>query len=80
MPAIQPIARKIIAFIRSPNWILRPVGMGQRVYNPEELEDFAQKPELLMALRKTNEAVMNSVFSKAIPCPLRKDQLCTKST
>ena len=61
LPALQPISRHITFFMRSPAWILPPVGRGQHEYTQDEL-DRLRDPKILTALRKTNEGVVNSYF------------------
>ncbi|KAI9842245.1 MAG: hypothetical protein M1837_007390 [Sclerophora amabilis] len=63
LPAIQPTVRNLTVFIRSPTWILPPIGAGQHIYTPREIEEFTNNPAALMALRKGNERVVNSFFS-----------------
>ena len=64
LPAIQPSAGTLTAFIRSPNWIISTVGTEQRAYTETEIKNFTYKAKVLTALRKANEAVMNSYFSR----------------
>ena len=73
LPAIQPVVKSVTNFIRSPTWITSLVAHGQHYYTEEELADFATKPDHLMAVRKANEKVVNSLFSK-----LRRPYLLTK--
>ncbi len=64
LPQIQPVVEKVINFIRSPSWIVPLIGSGQHFYSQSEIESFVKDPSKLMVLRKTNEAVANSIFSK----------------
>ncbi|MCJ1303442.1 hypothetical protein MMC08_006252 [Hypocenomyce scalaris] len=63
LPAVQPSAGTLTAFIRSPNWIISTVGTEQRAYTETEIKNFTYKPKALTALRKANEAVLNSYFT-----------------
>ncbi|ORX93983.1 hypothetical protein BCR34DRAFT_580256 [Clohesyomyces aquaticus] len=63
LPAIQPKAREIITFIRSPIWILRTIADEPKPYSDAEKKEFLTNPEKLMHLRKYNEGVMNSIYS-----------------
>ena len=48
--------------MRSPTWILPPIGKSQHTYTVAELEEH-KDPEKLSILRKTNERIVNSYFS-----------------
>ena len=63
LPQIQPVVKHLTTFIRSPSWIVPLIGSGQHNYTQDEKEALIQNPKNLMILRKTNEAVVNSIFS-----------------
>ncbi|KAF2676349.1 monooxygenase [Lentithecium fluviatile CBS 122367] len=63
LPAIQPQAREIVTFIRSPIWILRTISDDPKPYTEVEKREFLADPDKLMRLRKYNEGVMNSIYS-----------------
>lgn len=64
LPTIQPVVESLINFVRSPNWLLTSIGTEQRDYTQEEIDIFTHEPGALMALRKANENVVNSIFGK----------------
>lgn len=79
LPAIQPVVKSITNFIRSPTWISSLIGQEQHCYTDEELANFATKPDHLTAVRKMNEMVVNSVFSKLCLTHLLVKQYLTQS-
>ena len=62
LPLLKGVAKEVITFFRSPNWILPSVGAEQRRYTKEEVQRFAEDPESLTALRRRTEASLNSYF------------------
>ena len=64
LPAIQPLAKEVIHFIRSPNWILPHIGEGQRAYTRDEIDKFDKDPISLTSKRKATEATLNSYFGR----------------
>ena len=64
LPAIQPLAKELVTFVRSPNWILPHIGEGQRGFSQREIDDFGRDPRLLTLKRKATEASLNSYFGK----------------
>ena len=64
--AIQPIVGKLTIFIRQPNWIFGPFGSEPRAYTKEEIQEFEQRPDVLLQLRKQNEVRINSYFESCI--------------
>ena len=67
LPQIQPFADQITTFVRSPTWLLPFVGGDQNTYTQYEIENFETCPGALTKLRKTNEAFVNSYFSRSWP-------------
>jgi cation diffusion facilitator CzcD-associated flavoprotein CzcO len=61
--AIQPAVGHLTVFIRQPSWILGPFGEPPRQYSDKEIDDFVNKPGLLLQKRKKFENVVNSYFS-----------------
>lgn len=63
LPAIQPIVRTAKIIIRTPSWMLPDISSETSTFTPDQIKEFIEKPELLMALRQENERTMNSIFS-----------------
>ncbi|MCJ1385611.1 hypothetical protein MMC17_008734 [Xylographa soralifera] len=64
--AIQSFVGRLTIFVRQPNWIFGPFGPEPRAYTKEEIEEFEQKPDVLLQLRKQNEVRINSYFESCI--------------
>jgi hypothetical protein len=82
LPQIQPRVHRLTLFFRTPIWILSTISGGQRSYTSSEIHDFMMNPKTLMTLRKKNETVINSVFSKSEGCCevcSRNAQKCDRS-
>ncbi|KAG6840956.1 hypothetical protein C0991_003016 [Blastosporella zonata] len=62
VPTIQPIVEKLSVFVRHPTWVAPVQSFQQHVYTPAELENFHSDPAALLAYRKVQENVMNSMF------------------
>ncbi|KAK8052687.1 hypothetical protein PG996_011988 [Apiospora saccharicola] len=62
LEALQPIAGQLTVFIRQPTWVLGPFAAPPRSYTAEELQDYADHPERLLAKRKQFENRVNSYF------------------
>ncbi|KAK8045564.1 hypothetical protein PG993_005588 [Apiospora rasikravindrae] len=62
LEALQPIASHLTVFIRQPTWVFGPFGAPPRCYTADELQDFADSPETLLAKRKHFENRVNSYF------------------
>lgn len=65
LPQIQPQVDSLTMFFRTPLWILPTISGGQRQYTQQEINELAINPKALMLLRKRNETVMNSIFSRS---------------
>ncbi|KAI1855661.1 hypothetical protein JX266_000526 [Neoarthrinium moseri] len=63
LPAIQPIVRSAKIIIRTPSWMLPDISTETSTFTSHQIEEFVNKPELLMALRQENERTMNSIFT-----------------
>lgn len=63
LPAIQPIAKSVTIFIRSPTWLLPDISTEAGKFTTDEIERFVREPETVLALRQENERTMNSIFS-----------------
>lgn len=61
LPSIQPLVNNLTTYIRNPTWISPPFGNEQRTYSESELEDFKNKPGVLLRLRKENENRINGL-------------------
>ena len=68
LPALEPVARNVTTFFRSPNWILPSIGAEQREYTVKEIWKFAKGPNALSALRSKTEASLNSYFGNDRRC------------
>jgi cation diffusion facilitator CzcD-associated flavoprotein CzcO len=64
LPSIQPKAKHIINFVRSPIWVLPTISSGAKTFTKEEILSFATQRDKHTALRKYNESVVNSIFCK----------------
>jgi cation diffusion facilitator CzcD-associated flavoprotein CzcO len=64
LPAIQPIAKKVKVFVRTPRWTLPSVNSNKGKFSPEEIEKFIKDPQAVTNLRLENERTLNSFFSK----------------
>ena len=62
LPSIQPLVNNLTTFIRNPTWISPPFGNEQRTYSESELEEFKNKPGVLLRLRKDNENRINGLL------------------
>jgi cation diffusion facilitator CzcD-associated flavoprotein CzcO len=62
LPTIQPIVSKLTTFIREPTWVSPVQGLEGHAYTKEEMEEFATKPEVLLAYRKNIEQNLNAQF------------------
>ena len=62
MTAIQPMASRLVHFVRQPNWVTGAFGDQPRDYTNEEIEEFKNKPGHLLETRKKFERVVNSYF------------------
>jgi cation diffusion facilitator CzcD-associated flavoprotein CzcO len=65
LPAIQPIVQKAKIVIRTPSWMLPDISTETSTFTPDQIREFVEKPEVLMALRQENERTMNSIFSES---------------
>lgn len=63
LPAIQPIVRRAKIIIRTASWMLPDISTETSTFTPEQIQEFVNTPELLLALRQGNERTMNSIFS-----------------
>lgn len=63
LPTIQPHIKKVTTFIREPTYVSPVQGLEQHVYTPQELHDFATKPQELLAYRKNIESGLNGQFA-----------------
>ncbi|KAL4879757.1 monooxygenase [Aspergillus karnatakaensis] len=63
LPAIQPIAKSVTIFIRSPVWVLPDISSEAGKYSSEQIKEFVRSPEKVLDLRRTNERTMNSIFT-----------------
>lgn len=62
LPTIQPLAKKITAFIRQPTWVSPAHGLEQHIFTKHEKEVFATKPGALLDYRKNIERGLNGQF------------------
>jgi cation diffusion facilitator CzcD-associated flavoprotein CzcO len=65
LPQIQPIARHIDLYIRTPSWISPPIGAPKGKnppYTIEEQERFRDDPVFSLTTRKTLESSFNTMF------------------
>ncbi|KEY73043.1 hypothetical protein S7711_06117 [Stachybotrys chartarum IBT 7711] len=74
LPAIQPIAKSLTIFIRSPTWLLPDISTEGGKFKPEDIESFIQQPETLLELRRTNERTMNSIFTLYLKGTILQEQ------
>ena len=63
LPAIQPQASKITAFIRSPTWVQPFRGLEQHYFSEEERREFENDAEALLQYRKRQETGLNASFA-----------------
>lgn len=63
LPSIQPKAKHIVNFVRSPIWVLPTISSGAKNFTQDEILGFAAHRDRHTALRKYNESVVNSIFS-----------------
>lgn len=64
LPAILPDVKKITHFIRKGTWVAPPLrGLVQHKYTPEELDRFANEPDLLLNHRKKYQSSTTGVFN-----------------
>lgn len=66
LPTIQPIAKSVKIFIRSPVWVLPDISNEAGQYSQEEIDNFVSNAESVQALRQNNERTMNSIFSRSL--------------
>jgi hypothetical protein len=64
LPAIQPVVKSVTIFIRSPVWVLPDISVEAGEFSAEQIKDFVEHPEKVLALRRENERTMNSIFSE----------------
>jgi cation diffusion facilitator CzcD-associated flavoprotein CzcO len=64
LPAIQPLVKSVTIFIRSPVWVLPDISVEAGQFSPEQIKEFVEHPEKVLALRRENERTMNSIFSE----------------
>ncbi|KAL9005083.1 MAG: hypothetical protein Q9188_002130 [Gyalolechia gomerana] len=62
LPAIQPIVKKLTTVIRTPTWISPPFGPDEDGCKEKEIQQAADKPGLLLHLRKEYESQINGLF------------------
>ncbi|KAK3396901.1 hypothetical protein B0T20DRAFT_500411 [Sordaria brevicollis] len=62
LPAIQPIAQKVIHFMRNANWVAALPGGEGRQYSEEEKRRFAEEPGHLLAYRRRVERGNNALL------------------
>lgn len=65
IPAIQSVVKSLTVFVRSPIWAIPHIADAQRAYEHEEIDYFAKNPNKHLALRKSTESTMNSLFSRS---------------
>ena len=64
LPAILPHVKEVTHFIRKGSWIAPPLrGIEQHKYTEQELDDFTQKPGLLLEHRKKYQTSTSGVFN-----------------
>ncbi|KAF1912362.1 hypothetical protein BDU57DRAFT_590184 [Ampelomyces quisqualis] len=63
LPSIQPAAKNVVNFVRSPIWVLPTISSAPKSFTKEEMQEFYSHPDKHIALRKYNETVVNSIFS-----------------
>lgn len=63
LPAIQPIAKSVKIFIRSPVWVLPDISTEAGTFSKEQIEQFVKDPASVLKLRQDNERTMNSIFT-----------------
>ena len=74
LPAIQPIAKSVKIFIRSPVWVLPDISSEAAAFSPEQIEAFLKEPNLVLELRQANERTMNSIFSVYLKGTILQEQ------
>ncbi|KAL2209886.1 FAD/NAD(P)-binding domain-containing protein [Sarocladium strictum] len=67
LPKIQPIAKSIQVYIRTPSWISPPVGLTEGIaaghtYSTEEKDAFTWNQDAYLQMRKTIEGQFNGAF------------------
>ncbi|KAH8663443.1 hypothetical protein BGZ60DRAFT_411320 [Tricladium varicosporioides] len=67
LPQIQPLAKQVDVYIRTPSWISPPAGVpksGEKnhTYTMKEKERFRDDPSYSLSTRKEMEAVFNSMY------------------
>lgn len=60
--SIQPVASRLVHFIRQPTWVTGAFGNPPHDYTEDELHDFSYKPGHLLQKRKAFETVLNTYF------------------
>ena len=73
--ALQPLVKSLAVFIRQPTWVLGPFGEEPSDYTTEEIDNFRQKPGLLLAKRKHFESRVNSYFPICLKDGVEQDRL-----
>ncbi|KAL5337680.1 monooxygenase [Aspergillus crustosus] len=63
LPAIQPIVKSVMVFIRSPVWVLPDISTQAGNFSAEQVEEFVRSPEKVLTMRQENERTMNSIFT-----------------
>jgi cation diffusion facilitator CzcD-associated flavoprotein CzcO len=64
LPAIKPVVKSVTIFIRSPVWVLPDISVEAGEFSAEQIKEFVEHPEKVLALRRENERTMNSIFSE----------------
>lgn len=62
LPAVQLIAKKVTAVLRTPTWISPPFGPDQDMYSKDQNQDSAVELNNLLKLRKSIENGVNGLF------------------
>ncbi|KAF7554068.1 hypothetical protein G7Z17_g3173 [Cylindrodendrum hubeiense] len=71
VPSIQPVAKKVDVYVRSPTYILPTVGFGfesstfNESYSESDMQNFSTKPAYYKQFRKRIEQQMNENFSNS---------------
>lgn len=72
VPAIQPLAKSLKVFVRSPTYIIPTVGFGvesstyNESYTGEQKKHLSQHPDVYLAFRKRIEQQMNENFAASV--------------
>lgn len=77
LPAIQPIAKSVTIFIRSPTWVLPDISTEAGQFTSEQIKTFLKNPQTVMELRQKNERTMNSIFSLYLKSSVLQEQCKT---